>query len=215
MLKANRAQGILTHFLTQQPEANTELKWSSPFGLLVAVVLSAQCTDQRVNMLTPPLLTEYPNAKAMAAAGAEEVYPFIASCTYPRQKARHLVAMAQLLVEKHNGEVPDDFDALVALPGVGRKTANVMLAVAFGHSALAVDTHVHRVSARLGLTRGAKSVEDTERQLKALFNREYWSRLHHWLILHGRYVCKARRPLCGECQLQEWCAAYPRLARER
>lgn len=206
MRREERARKVLAYFLREMPEVDTELTWHNPFGLLVAVILSAQCTDKRVNQITPPLLQAYPTPSTMAQAGEDAVFEYVKSCSYPRSKARYLVSMAQRVTECYKGEVPQDYEGLTSLAGVGRKTANVMLSVAFGKPALAVDTHVHRVAKRLGLTRGAKNVESTEQQLTTLFAKEYWSRLHHWLILHGRYVCKARAPQCEECGLRAMCA---------
>lgn len=196
---------IIDWFADAMPAPKTELHYDTPFGLLVAVMLSAQCTDKRVNLITPPLLAAYPSAERMAAATPLEVLAYISSCSYPNSKAKHLVAMAQQLTAKFHGEVPQTQKELTSLPGVGEKTANVIRSVAFGQPALAVDTHVHRVARRLGLTRDAKTPSDTERQLKEHIPVELWSRAHHWLILHGRYLCKARAPLCAQCGLRAQC----------
>jgi len=188
------------------PEVQTELEFGSVFQLLVAVVLSAQCTDKRINQVTPELFCHYPDAKSMAQAEAEDVLEYIKSVSYPNAKAEHLVRMARMLVERHNGEVPEDMNLLLDLPGVGRKTANVIQSVAFGKSAMAVDTHVFRVSHRLGLV--AKR-DDTplkvEQALVKNIPAEDIPRAHHWLLLHGRYVCTARRPHCEKCDLRDVC----------
>lgn len=204
MLQAHCTR-VIAWFENAMPAPQTELHYSTPFGLLVAVMLSAQCTDKRVNLLTPPLLNAFPTAERMAAATPLEVLEYISSCSYPNSKAKHLVAMANRLTKEFQGMVPQTKEELLTLPGVGEKTANVMLSVCFGKPALAVDTHVHRVARRLGLTYNAKTPNQTERQLKARIPEELWSKAHHWLILHGRYVCKARVPLCLECGLSKLC----------
>ncbi len=191
-------------------EAETELMYRNPFELLVAVVLSAQCTDKRVNIVTRSLFARLPDAATMAAAGEEVIRGLIASISYPNAKARHLAGLAQLLMERFGGEVPSTREDLMALPGVGRKTANVILSVLHGEAAMAVDTHVFRVSARLGLTRGAKTPLATEVQLMRHIPESLVPKAHHWLILHGRRVCVARNPRCGDCGLQEWCAYFRR-----
>lgn len=196
---------VIAWFEDAMPAPRSELHYDSPFGLLVAVMLSAQCTDKRVNLITPALLAAYPTAASMAAATPLEVLAYISSCSYPNSKAKHLVAMAQQLNERFHGEVPQTQQELTSLPGVGDKTANVIRSVAFGQPALAVDTHVHRVARRLGLTCNAKTPSETERQLKAHIPEELWSKAHHWLILHGRYLCKSRTPLCAQCGLLELC----------
>jgi endonuclease-3 len=190
------------------PEAETELQYTNPFGLVVSVILSAQCTDKRVNMITPALLASYPTPEAMADAAPEEIFQFIRSCSYPNNKAKHLSAMAKKISGDYKGRVPESVEELMCLPGVGRKTANVITMVAFGNPAMPVDTHVFRVSARLGLTTGAKTPESAEKQLVRHFPRQLLPIAHHWLILHGRYVCTARKPKCGECGLKEWCRFY-------
>lgn len=200
-----RYDAVIAWFSAAMPTPRTELHYDTPFGLLVAVMLSAQCTDRRVNLITPPLLTAYPTAERMASASPLEVLAYISSCSYPNSKAKHLVAMAQQLVAKFHGEVPRTQEELTSLPGVGEKTANVIRSVAFGQPALAVDTHVHRVARRLGLTQRAKTPGETERQLKAHIPEALWGKAHHWLILHGRYLCKARAPLCEQCGLQSLC----------
>lgn len=199
---------VLHFFATTNPNAAPELRYSNAFELLVAVILSAQCTDKRVNMVTPGLLAHFPTAEAMATASVSELYGLIKSVSYPNNKAKHLLGMAQTLVADFGGEVPDNLADLQRLPGVGRKTANVILAVIFGKPAMAVDTHVFRVSARLGLTVGAKKPLDAENQLVSHIPAEQISVAHHWLILHGRYVCLARKPLCEKCGLREFCDFY-------
>ena len=190
------------------PVAESELNYNTPFELLVAVVLSAQCTDKRVNMTTPNLFAAYPTPEAMAQATPEEVYNIIRSISYPNNKAKHLVALARGIVERFGGEVPTDGEALQTLPGVGRKTANVVGAVLWGREVMPVDTHVFRVSARLGLSRNARTPLATERQLEAGFRRELLPIAHHWLILHGRYTCLARKPKCEACGLAALCRHY-------
>jgi endonuclease-3 len=205
-----RYAAVLRYFEESGLEAETELMYRNPFELLVAVVLSAQCTDKRVNIVTRSLFARLPDARAMAAAGEDVIRELIASISYPNAKARHLAGLAQLLVERYGGEVPSAREDLMALPGVGRKTANVILSVLHGEAAMAVDTHVFRVSARLGLTRGAKTPLATEVQLMRHIPEALVPKAHHWLILHGRRVCVARNPRCGDCGLQAWCAYFRR-----
>lgn len=197
---------VLSYFRELHPEVTTELEFGSVFQLLVAVVLSAQCTDKRVNQVTPELFAHYPDARTMAEADEAEIYEYVKSVSYPNAKARHLVELSRMLVEEYEGEVPNDFDALLRLPGVGRKTANVMQAVAFGQSAMPVDTHVYRVSHRLGLV---PSTADTplkvEKMLVKHIPAEDLARAHHWLLLHGRYVCTSRKPHCDKCELSDIC----------
>lgn len=197
---------VLSYFRELHPEVTTELEFGSVFQLLVAVVLSAQCTDKRVNQVTPELFAHYPDAQAMAEADESEIYEYVKSVSYPNAKARHLVELSRMLVDEYGGEVPNDFDALLRLPGVGRKTANVMQAVAFGQSAMPVDTHVYRVSHRLGLV---PSTADTplkvEKMLVKHIPAEDLARAHHWLLLHGRYVCTSRKPHCDKCELSNIC----------
>lgn len=196
----------MAYFQEAMPEANTELHYQNPFQLLCAVMLSAQCTDKRVNMVTPALFEAYPTPQAMSAATKEDVLHYVKSVSYPNSKAEHLVQMAQLLTEKHKGEVPADFDALVALPGVGRKTANVMLSVAWGEARMAVDTHVFRVSHRIGLVSDKCTTPyAVEMELVKNIPDELIPRAHHWLILHGRYVCKSQKPKCEECGIKAFC----------
>ena len=196
---------VIEWFQENMPVAETELHYHDPYQLLVAVILSAQCTDKRVNQITPALFQRFPTAGKMAEVEPEEVFEEIKSCSYPNNKAKNLVGMARMLVSDFHGSVPDEMEELLKLPGVGRKTANVILSVVFNKPAMAVDTHVFRVSARLGLTVGSKTPEETERQLVALFPPELLPVAHHWLILHGRYVCQARKPMCGACGLRPWC----------
>ena len=206
MTRKERYEKVLAYFRQEMPEAQTELAFGSVFQLLVAVMLSAQCTDKRINQVTPELFKHFPDAKAMAAVEADEVLEYIKSVSYPNSKAEHLVSMARMLVERHGGEVPQDMHLLLALPGVGRKTANVVQSVAFGSSAMAVDTHVFRVSHRLGLVpEKADTPYKVEQMLVKNIPEEDIPRAHHWLILHGRYVCTARRPHCEQCGLRQVC----------
>lgn len=206
MKRSERYQQVLAYFQREQPHVTTELEFGSAFQLLVAVVLSAQCTDKRVNMVTPALFERFPGARSMANAEVDEVYEYIRSVSYPNAKARHLVALSRMIVSDYGGEVPDTMDSLIRLPGVGRKTANVMQAVAFGRSAIAVDTHVFRVSRRLGLvSRKADTPLKVERQLKANIPPELAADAHHWLLLHGRYVCTSRTPHCDKCPFLAFC----------
>lgn len=208
MTTKERYEGVLSRFAEAMPEAKTELKYSNPFSLLVAVILSAQCTDKRVNMITPPLLEAYPTPEAMAAATQEDIFEYIKSVSYPNNKAKSLVGMAQALVRDFESQVPDDMDSLLKLPGVGRKTANVILSVVFEKSAMAVDTHVFRVSERIGLTTDSKTPLTTERTLVKYIPEDLIPKAHHWLILHGRYVCKARKPECLECIVRDYCRTW-------
>ncbi|MCL4482164.1 MAG: endonuclease III [Bacteroidetes bacterium] len=196
---------ITAWFQENMPVAGTELHYSNPYQLLVSTILSAQCTDKRVNQITPDLFKRFPTPEKMAEIESDEVFGYIRSCSYPNNKAKNLVGMARKLVSDFQGTMPETMEELLQLPGVGRKTANVVLSVVFNKPAMAVDTHVFRISARLGLTVGAKTPEETERQLLKLFPAELLPIAHHWLILHGRYVCLARKPKCGECGLREWC----------
>jgi endonuclease III len=199
---------VLNLFRKHNPEADTELIYTNPYELLVAVILSAQCTDVRVNAITPNLFAAFPDPQTLAASSPETVYALIKSCSYPNNKAKHLVAMAEMLVDQFKGVVPDDIDLLQKLPGVGRKTANVIASVVYNKPAMAVDTHVFRVASRIGLTHNAKTPLDAELQLVKFIPENDVPRAHHWLILHGRYVCKARRPLCEKCFLRELCNHY-------
>lgn len=190
------------------PVAQTELRYIDPFQLLVAVILSAQCTDKRVNMVTPALFEVFPTPQTLAIATPEAVYEYIKSVSYPNNKAKHLVGMAQMLLTAFDGKVPSDVDELQKLPGVGRKTANVIASVVYEKPAMAVDTHVFRVAGRIGLTTGSKTPLATERELVGHIPETLIAKAHHWLILHGRYVCLARRPKCEGCGLQPWCRYY-------
>lgn len=214
MTKKERFEHIIEFFKTNQPIAETELEYDNPFGLLVAVILSAQCTDKRVNLITPDLLQIYPTPEKMAEATSDEIFDYIRSCSFPNNKAKHLVGMAQKLVAEFNSVIPDNITDLQKLPGVGRKTANVIVSVVYNKPAMAVDTHVFRVSARLGLSTNAKTPFDTEQQLVKFIPSEYLAIAHHWIILHGRYICLARTPKCSECGLTEWCKAYPKILKK-
>lgn len=206
MNRKDRYQYIIDYFKKEIPKVTTELEFGSVFQLLVAVILSAQCTDKRVNSITPQLFERYPDAKSMAEAEADEVYEYIKSVSYPNAKAQHLVSMARMLMTDFNGEVPDTMDKLIKLPGVGRKTSNVIQAVAFGRSVIAVDTHVFRVSHRLGLvSRKANTPLKVESELMANIPAEYATDAHHWLLLHGRYVCTSRKPHCEKCPFDNIC----------
>lgn len=199
---------MIAYFEEERPTAQSELKYEDPFQLLVAVILSAQCTDKRVNMTTPALFAAYPDAATMAEATPEDIFHYIHSISYPNNKSKHLAAMARKLRDDFGGEVPSDIDDLQTLPGVGRKTANVIASVVFNLPALAVDTHVFRVANRIGLTRNSKTPLQTERELVKHIPEEKIPIAHHWLILHGRYVCQARKPHCSECGLTEICLWY-------
>lgn len=208
MTKKQRYDNIIAYFLEHNPNAATELNYHTPFELLVAVILSAQCTDKRVNLVTPELLRAFPDAQRMAATTEDELYEYVKSVSYPRSKARHLLLTAQRLVSEYGGEVPQDYDALLSLPGVGRKTANVITSVIWNEPRMAVDTHVFRVANRIGLTTNSKTPLESERQLTANIPVEYIPLAHHWLILHGRYVCSARNPKCSECGIASFCKFY-------
>lgn len=205
MRKEERYKGVLEWFQANVPVAETELHYKDPYQLLVAVILSAQCTDKRVNMITPALFEAFPTAEVMAASTPEVVYEYIRSVSYPNNKAKHLVGMARMLTGEFGGEVPSDIDQLQKLPGVGRKTANVIASVVFDKPAMAVDTHVFRVSNRIGLTVNSKTPLETEKELVKHIPAELIPIAHHWLILHGRYICLARKPKCEECGLKPWC----------
>lgn len=205
-----RYEGIIAYFSEAMPVAESELNYGSTFELLVAVILSAQCTDKRVNMVTPALFEAYPSAQAMAEASAEEIFPYIRSVSYPNNKARHLASMARMLCEEFGGEVPSDLKELQRLPGVGRKTANVVGSVVWQKQVMPVDTHVFRVAARIGLSRNARTPLQTELQLERHFPKDLLPIAHHWLILHGRYVCTARNPKCEKCGIREWCNDFSR-----
>lgn len=210
MTTKQRYEGVIDFFQRTMPVAQSELHYETPFQLLVAVILSAQCTDKRVNLTTPALFEAYPTAERMAEATAEEIFPYIRSISYPNNKARHLAAMARMVVEEFGGELPSDLKELQRLPGVGRKTANVVGAVIWQKEVMPVDTHVFRVAARIGLSRQAKTPLQTELQLEKNIPSHLLPVAHHWLILHGRYVCTARQPKCAECGITEWCAHFSR-----
>lgn len=203
-----RVEGISEWFEATMPDPKTELEYDTPFHLLLAVILSAQCTDKRVNIVSPALFEAFPTPESLAASDEGTVYEYIKSVTFPNNKTRHLLKAARVLVDEFGGEMPSDIDNLMKLPGVGRKTANVMLAVVWGEAAMAVDTHVFRVSNRLGLTNNSTSPLQTEKTLVKHFPKEKLAKAHHWLILHGRYVCKAQRPDCLNCGLTAYCKAY-------
>lgn len=206
MTKKERYQGVIGWFLENRPVAETELHYQDPFQLLVAVILSAQCTDKRVNMVTPSLFKTYPSPELLAKATPEDVFEYIRSVSYPNNKSKHLVGMAQMLLDLFGGVVPSDVDELQKLPGVGRKTANVIASVVYDKPAMAVDTHVFRVANRIGLTTNSKTPLATEKELIKYIPEELISKAHHWLILHGRYVCIARKPKCTECGITDFCA---------
>lgn len=198
----------MDYFALHQPEADTELEYTDPYELLVAVILSAQCTDKRVNMITPDFYKRFPDAASLAKAELPEVFELIRTCSYPNNKAKHLIGMADMLINDFKGIVPDDVDELQKLPGVGRKTANVIASVVYKKPAMAVDTHVFRVAARIGLTHNAKTPLETERQLVKNIPEDKIAVAHHWLILHGRYICQARKPLCDKCGISSVCLYY-------
>ena len=208
MTQKERYKKVINYFEETMPVAETELNYTNPFELVVAVILSAQCTDKRVNLITPALLKQFPTSKAMAKAGSDEIFPFIKSCSYPNNKAKHLVGMAKAIEENHNGVVPSDIDELQKIPGIGRKTANVIASVVYNKPYIAVDTHVFRVAARLGLSKNAKTPLQTELQLVEYIPEELRPKAHHWLILHGRYTCVARKPKCNECGLTDLCLFF-------
>lgn len=208
MTVKERYARVIEWFSASMPVAETELHYENPYQLLVAVILSAQCTDNRVNLITPPLFEAYPTPQALAAASVEEIFEYIKSCSYPNNKSRSLSGMAKKLVEDFGGEVPSDLDSLTSLPGVGRKTANVIMSVVYNKATMAVDTHVFRVSERIGLTTNSKTPLATEKALVKHIPEDLIPKAHHWLILHGRYVCKARRPDCLNCGLTSVCRYY-------
>lgn len=209
MTKKERYSAFVAHFSAEMPDADTELNYESPYQLLVAVILSAQCTDKRVNMVTPDLFRAYPSPLQLSKTSPEEVFTYIHSVSYPNNKSKHLVGMAKMLVNDFNGEVPDSLDQLTLLPGVGRKTANVIQSVVFGKSAMAVDTHVFRVSHRIGLVSSRCTTPlSVEKELMKNLPGEVVPRAHHWLILHGRYVCTAKNPKCDKCPISGICASF-------
>ena len=203
-----RYDKVLARFAEAMPEPKTELHYDTPFHLLLAVILSAQCTDKRVNIVTPPLFEAFPDPRSLAESDEETVYEYIKSVTFPNNKTKHLLNAARLLVEDFDGEMPSDIDNLMKLPGVGRKTANVMLSVIWNKAAMAVDTHVFRVSNRIGLTDNSKTPLATEKTLCEHIPEDLLPKAHHWLILHGRYVCKARKPDCLNCIIRDLCKTY-------
>jgi endonuclease-3 len=208
MLKKDRYRAFVDYFSTHQPEAQTELNYTNPYELLVAVILSAQCTDKRINQITPVLFEKFPNPASMAVSTPEEIFQYIRSVSYPNNKAKHLAGMAKKLVEEFNSEVPSSIDDLQKMPGVGRKTANVIASVIFHAPAMAVDTHVFRVANRLGLTKNANTPLEVEKQLVTYLPKQTIRNAHHWLILHGRYICLARKPKCEICPLCQICKYY-------
>ena len=208
MTKKQRYEGIIQYFLEHNPNAETELVYHTPFELLVAVILSAQCTDKRVNMVAPELLRAFPTAQKMSETTEDEIFEYIRSISYPRSKARHLLETSRRLGECYGGEVPSDYDALLTLPGVGRKTANVVVSVIWNEPKMAVDTHVFRVSNRIGLTNNSRTPYETEQELTRNIPNQYIPSAHHWLILHGRYVCMARNPKCTDCGISRFCKYY-------
>lgn len=211
MTLKERYEKVITLFEENMPIADTELIYNDPFQLTVAVILSAQCTDKRVNMITPKLFEIYPDAKSMAQAEVSDIYELIKSCSYPNNKAKHLSAMSKKVVDIFDGIIPSEREQLESLPGVGRKTANVISAVIFNKPVMAVDTHVFRVSERIGLVHNSKTPLETEKQLTKNIPPEIIPKAHHWLILHGRYTCKARKPLCNKCFLNDCCKSYGKL----
>ena len=211
MTKKERYNGVINWFQENAQSSETELDYENNYQLLIAVILSAQCTDKRVNLITPALFEAFPRPEIMAESSQEDIFEYIKSCSYPNNKAKSLLGMAQKLVSDFNCEVPTDFESLITLPGVGRKTANVMLSVAFDTPAMAVDTHVFRVANRIGLTNNSKNPLQSERELVKHIPHELLSVAHHWLILHGRYVCVARSPKCDECGLKKWCKHYTKI----
>lgn len=208
MLKKERYKEFVEYFSTHNPEAQTELNYSNSFELLVAVILSAQCTDKRINQVTPALFERFPDAYSLAAASVEEVFTYIRSVSYPNNKAKHLVGMAKMLTEEFNNVIPDQVSELIKLPGVGRKTANVISSVIYNKPAMAVDTHVFRVADRIGLTTRAKTPLAAEKQLVSYLPKDTIAIAHHWLILHGRYICLARSPKCDVCPITYFCKYF-------
>ena len=208
MTTKERYKGIIDWFSENMPVAETELHYGNPFQLLVAVILSAQCTDKRVNIVTPPLFRDFPTPETMAASSPDVIFEYIKSVTFPNNKSKALTGAARMIVEKYGGKVPSTMDELIKLPGVGRKTANVMLAVVFDKPAMAVNTHVFRVSNRIGLTDNSKTPFETEKTLVKNFPHDLLPKAHHWLILHGLYVCTARKPKCDECGIKSYCKYY-------
>lgn len=212
MTKKERFEKVIDYFTQNRPIAETELSYGNPYELLVAVILSAQCTDKRVNMITPALFKAFPTPEVLAEASSDEVFHYIRSISYPNNKAKHLVGMAKMLIHDFKGVVPSEIDELQRMPGVGRKTANVIASVVYEKPAMAVDTHVFRVSSRIGLTTNSKTPLETEKQLVKYIPEDKIAIAHHWLILHGRYICVARNPKCEECGLRPYCKYYQKLS---
>lgn len=213
MTKKERFTFLINYFVEHRPTAETELVYTDPYELIVAVILSAQCTDKRVNMITPAFYRKFPDAASLSLARQEDVFELIRSCSYPNNKAKNLIGMAKSLVKDFSGVLPSDVDELMTIPGVGRKTANVLASVVYDKPVMAVDTHVFRVSARIGLTTGAKNPYQTEVQLVKHIPEKFIPLAHHWLILHGRYVCTARKPKCSDCGLTPVCRYYRGLSK--
>jgi len=208
MKKQELYKYVIDYFQKALPDAQSELEYGNAYELLVSVILSAQCTDKRVNKITPSLFEKYPTPELMAKADSDEILTYVRSCSYPNSKAKHLAGMARMLTEDFNGVVPDDVDELQKMPGVGRKTANVIASIVYNKPVFAVDTHVFRVAERIGLSTRSKTPLETEKQLTKYFPKELIPRAHHWLILHGRYTCLARSPKCEKCGLTEVCKYY-------
>lgn len=208
MTTEERYRYVIDWFRENRPVAETELKHGDPYQLMVAVILSAQCTDKRVNLITPAFYERFPTLASLAEASRDDVFELIRTCSYPNNKAQHLIRASRKIVDDFFGRLPEDVELLMTIPGIGRKTANVIAAVAFNKQALAVDTHVFRVSARIGLTSGARNPMEAEKQLTRFIPGELHSIAHHWLILHGRYICQARKPKCPECGLKDFCRYY-------
>ena len=215
MTKKERYKNVIEWFEQNAQSSETELDYKNNYQLMIAVILSAQCTDKRVNLITPKLFEDFPIPEVLAASSSDEVFEYIKTCSYPNNKAKSLVGMAQKLINDYEGEVPSTFDELITIPGVGRKTANVILSVAFDKPAMAVDTHVFRVANRIGLTTNSKTPLETERELVKYIPEHLLSRAHHWIILHGRYVCVARSPKCNQCGLRDWCKYYQKNEKKR
>ncbi len=214
MILKERFRLTIEYFRKTMPEPETELEFRDPFELLVAVILSAQCTDKRVNMITPVLLAKYPDAYSLSKATPSEVFEYIKSCSYPNNKSKHLVGMAKMVVERFNGTIPEEPEVLQQLPGVGRKTANVVASIVYRKPLMAVDTHVFRVAKRIGLTEKAKTPLETELILTRNIPEELVRHAHHWLILHGRYICRARKPLCDNCGISAFCKYFEKEKRK-
>jgi len=214
MTKKERFQLFVDYFSKHNPDAKTELDYTNPYELLVAVILSAQCTDKRVNIVTKDLFRRFPEAEALAEADVAEVFEYIKSISYPNNKAKHLVGMAKILLNDFNNIVPSAIDDLQKMPGVGRKTANVIASVIYNKPTMAVDTHVFRVANRIGLTTNAKTPLESEKELVKHLSEEIIPLAHHWLILHGRYICQARKPKCGECPITNICKAFPKITQQ-